>query len=282
MFNISDCDFSNDPFNIKFLDNELTNSSLKGSVYIKDSSDHPEWMSDDGQMSWELEVKKTHSWNVGYGSSWLLRALHAFEMYWHVEGLKSEYEGTVTIDGETYNVSFDTSYGYQDKNWGIDYTSPWIWLNSSCLTYKGSDEILMNTCFDFGGGKPVVFGKPLKGKILGVFVHEDKKYEYNFSKFWMFNKQQFNVWVGNEYIYWEITCSNLSSKIEISFKARKDELLKVNYENPEGLKLHDELWNGGTAFGTVKLYTRKKTTLVLTHEFEGKFGGCEFGEYKEK
>ena len=30
-------------------------------------------------------------------------------------------------------VTPEKIYGYADKNWGRDFTSPWVWLSSNCL-----------------------------------------------------------------------------------------------------------------------------------------------------
>ena len=40
--------------------------------------------------------------------------------------MKTLYRGTVTIDGETYLVTPETSYGCADENWGADFTNPWV------------------------------------------------------------------------------------------------------------------------------------------------------------
>ncbi len=71
------------------------------------------------------------TFNVGYGASEPLRDAEAFEMFWHCEGMKTAFEGKVVLNGEEYIVSKEDSYGYADKNWGRDFTSPWVWLASS-------------------------------------------------------------------------------------------------------------------------------------------------------
>ena len=45
-------------------------------------------------------------------------------MFWHVEGLKIQYKGTIEMDGVTYEVIPEKSFGYADKNWDGDFTSP--------------------------------------------------------------------------------------------------------------------------------------------------------------
>lgn len=64
----------------------------------------------------------------------MFRKLQLFEMFWHAEGMKTAYEGEVIWNGKKYIVTPETSYGYADKNWGKDFTSPWVWLSSNNLT----------------------------------------------------------------------------------------------------------------------------------------------------
>ena len=56
--------------------------------------------------------------------------------------MKTAFEGKVVLNGEEYIVSKEDSYGYADKNWGRDFTSPWVWLASSDLTSKTTGEKL--------------------------------------------------------------------------------------------------------------------------------------------
>ena len=128
------------PFSILADDCYLDEKKSYGKIEVTDSLHHPEWLCDDGSMSWDLTIDKEIPFNVGYGASAFFRSLQAFEMYWHAEGMKTKYSGTVTYMGEKYIVSCDTSYGYADKNWGSDYTSPWLWLSSNDLVSKRSGK----------------------------------------------------------------------------------------------------------------------------------------------
>lgn len=102
-------------------------------------------MSDAGSMSWDLKISKEIAFNVGYGAGKLLRASKLFEMYWHAEGMKSCFEGSVSFNGVRYDVDPDTSYGYADKNWGSNFTSPWVWLSSNHLVSRLSGTAIMVT-----------------------------------------------------------------------------------------------------------------------------------------
>jgi len=56
-------------------------------------------------------------------------------------------------------------------------------------------------------------------------------------------------------------------------------MLFVNYESPDGKKLHNKLWNGGHAKGSVKIYRKQQGEFHLIEELDGSMGGCEYGEY---
>jgi hypothetical protein len=259
--------------------NMVTESRLLGEVIIskETSENHPEMMSDAGNMKWDLKISDKITYDVGYGSSDFSNALHFFHMYWHVQGMKCNYAGTVEYNGRKYIVDPEGSFGYQDKNWGKDYTNPWIWLNCNNFISANSGKKI-NASLDIGGGCPRVLGVSLNRRIITAFYYEGEIHEFNFSKFWLFSKQKFKSYEDNEYIYWDVTSENKTHLLEVSFKCKKENMLLVNYENPEGEKNHNKLWNGGHAFGTVKFYKKGKE-LVLIDELVGSYGGCEYGEY---
>ena len=74
-----------------------------------------------------------------------------------------------SINGRKYIVSPEKSFGYADKNWGRDFTSPWVWLSSNCLKSRKTGEILTNSAFDIGGGRPKIYFVALDRRLLGVF-----------------------------------------------------------------------------------------------------------------
>ena len=258
-----------------------TETRIKGSVSLSDAEAraHPEYMSDAGDMSWDLEAEKVLSYSVGWGTSPFFRWLDAFNMYWHVAGMKTRYKGTVTFNGEAWKVDPETSSGYQDKNWGRDYTSPWVWLNCNSLTSRKTGRRLERSSLDVGGAQPVAFGISLPCRLLVALHHEGTFYEWNFSKFWMGSKQAFNCPVLDDRVEWNIDARDAKNRIEIRFACPRPTMLNVNYENPDGRKRHNALWNGGYAAGTVKLLERLNGEWVEVDTLDGELGGCEYGEY---
>ncbi|MCQ2555577.1 MAG: hypothetical protein MJ171_07995 [Clostridia bacterium] len=269
------------PFEIKMGESICSENRIKGSVQLKymEAKEHPEYMSDFGTMEWDLNVDKRIAFNVGYGASGILRHLNAFEMYWHAEGIKTCYTGYVIYNGERYTVSYDGSYGYADKNWGSDFTSPWVWLSSCNLESELTGNKLLNSAFDIGGGRPVVLSVPLERKLLGQFTYEGVDYEYNFSKFWTGSKTEFSVEETDEKVIWHVKQENRTSVMVTDISCRKEDMLFINYESPDGEKRHKRLFNGGTGEGEISLYRKSQSGLFLIDRIRAKSVGCEYGEY---
>ena len=55
-------------------------------------------------------------------------------------------------------------------------------------------------------------------------------------------------------------------------------MLLLNYEAPNGKKLHNRLWNGGNGCGEIKLM-KKHGALIDYIKMEN--AGCEYGEYDD-
>ena len=271
------------PYRVAADDCLACETELKGSVRVtpEEAAAHPEWMCDAGEMRWNLTVDKQIAFNVGYGASKPLRDAEAFAMYWHAEGMKTAYAGEIVYNGRRYTVSPEKSFGYADKNWGRDFTSPWVWLSSCCLKSKKTGETLRDSVFDIGGGRPKVYFVPLDRRLLGVCWYEGKEYDFNFSKVWLNVRTEFSFEETEDEAVWHVRQENIHAAMETEIRCRKKEMLLVNYEAPDGSKRHRRLWNGGTGCGTVRLYDRTADGLTLVDEIEATHVGCEYGEYAE-
>ena len=272
------------PYRVKAGDCYASEKVLKGSIDIseEEAKAHPEWMCDHGSMSWELTIDKQIAFNVGYGASKPLRDAEAFAMYWHAEGMKSAFQGKIMLNGREYIVDPGTCYGYADKNWGRDFTSPWVWLSSNCLVSKKTGKKLENSVFDIGGGRPKVYFVPLDRRLLGVFYYEGKEYDFNFSKLHLKVQTEFSFEETEDRVIWHVRQENIHAAMETDVVCMKKDMLLVNYEAPDGSKKHTRLWNGGNGIGTVRLYDRKEGGFVLVDEVEATHIGCEYGEYDEQ
>ena len=273
---------SSDTFlNVRIGNCLLTETRMDGKCRVteEEAKAHPEYMCNAGTMEWDLSINKKISYHVGYGASRIFRELNAFEMFWHAEGIKTEYSGEVILDGEIYDVIPEKSYGYADKNWGQDFTSPWLWISSCDLKSRISGKTLSNSAVEFGGGRPKVFGIPMERKLLGGLYYEGKMYDYNFSRFWTGAKTIYKFEEGKSTNTWRVKAVNKDSELELVLKCPKEEMLLINYEAPNGKKLHNQLWNGGTGYGRIKLYEKYNGRRILIDEIDMRHTGCEYGEY---
>ena len=195
--------------------------------------------------------------------------------------MKSAYAGTIIYNGKKYTVSPDKCYGYADKNWGRDFTSPWVWLSSNCLTSRKTGNRLNNSAFDIGGGRPKIYFVPLDRRLLGVFYYEGKEYDFNFSKLHLQVKTEFSFEEKEDTVIWHVRQENTHAIMETEILCKKKDMLLINYEAPDGTKKHNHLWNGGNGWGTVKLYEKEKDKIFLIDEVEATHVGCEYGEYDD-
>ncbi len=248
---------------------------------------HPEWKSDNGRMIWDLSIEKDIAFNVGYGAGTALREAEAFQMYWHAQGMKSYFKGTVIWNGETYKVRPEDCYGYADKNWGSDFTSPWIWLSSNDLKSRITGNRLKNSVFDIGGGRPKVGPLALEGKLLSAVWYEGTPYEFNFSKVWTLTRTKFKCKETKKRLVWRVVQETPFAKLMVQITCEKKDMLRIRYVSPDGAFRHKNLWNGGTGTGLIKLYKKKislknKWEWELVDEIEAAHVGCEYGVYSEK
>ncbi len=253
---------------------------LFGSVSVseEEAKAHPEWMSDSGQMQFDLTIDKQKAFNVGYGTSRPLRAMQAFEMYWHAQGMKSTYHGMVIYNGKVYRVRPEGSYGYADKNWGRDFTSPWVWLSSDHLVSNRTGQELSNSVFALGGGRPKIYGVGLNRVLLGAFYYEGAVYEFNFSKFWTGAKSSFSCRETEKEVQWHVLLKNRKMLMETDVRCKKEEMVLMNYEAPDGKKKLNRLWNGGTGTGRIRLYKKGPDGFALVDDISADHVGCEYGE----
>lgn len=269
------------PYSVESGEFYCSDTESRGKICIteEEAKQHPEWMCEFGSMEWDLKIDKQVAFNVGYGASRFFRRIEAFEMYWHAEGMKSQFSGTIIVNGEKYIAKPETSYGYCDKNWGSNFTSPWVWLSSNELTSNVTGKKLNDSVFDIGGGRPKVFGVALDRKLLSAFWYEGKPYEFNFSKLWTCCRTKFSSEETDTQIIWHVRQETTKAVMETEVTCEKKDMLLVKYESPDGKKRHNRLWNGGNAVGNIKLYDKKGGKLVLVDDIRATHIGCEYGEY---
>jgi tocopherol cyclase len=219
-------------------------------------------------IEWNLTANKVISYDLGYITT-LCSYINIAEMYWHVAGVKTEYSGNIKYENENFIVKPESSCGYQDKNWGTDYTSKWVWL--SCNNFIDN----ANTTLVIGGSKPKIFGIEFFETLIIYLNHNNKSYEFNFSKFWKVHNQKINIYKDNKYINYDIIVEDFENIIKIEFKCEISKMVKIKYQNARGKYEHRNLLNGHDAFGTLSIFDKKNNNIIF---LKGLSAACEFGE----
>ncbi|MCQ2085205.1 MAG: tocopherol cyclase family protein [archaeon] len=267
------------PFSVECGDCYCDEKQMRGSIHVskEDVEAHPEWLCVGyGDLEWDIKMEKKITFNVGWGTNGFFTRIKAFEMFWHAQGIKTEYSGYVTYNGQRYTIKPESCNGYMDKNWGKDFTTPWVWLSSNDLVSKKTGKRLTNSALEIGGGKPKCGPIVLDGKLLGCLYYEGEEYEFNFSKFWTGSKTLYRCGENKDQIVWHVDQKTRKGRLVSNFRCEKKDMLLVQYEAPNGTKYHNRLWNGGTGYGTITLYDKKGEVI---DEIEVKRMGCEYGVY---
>lgn len=227
-------------------------------------------------IMWSLRMDKKVAFHVGYSASKPVREINPFDMYWHAEGMKTNFEGIVTLDGATYEVTPEEGHGYADKKWGRDFTCPWFWLYGNQMKSQRTGEILTNSAFAIGGGNPVVMGIPLWSKPFADVYYEGTSREINYSEPWTFARMRYSCGMRDGKVLWHMKAVNLTTAMEVKIVCDEDELQEVEYQAPTGEWNRDLVINGGTGKGEILLYRRNGRHYTLIDKLLVKGVGCEY------
>lgn len=249
---------------------------IRGFIDISsEEAAHPCFLSDAGVMEWNLEVHKAVSCHTGILASRLFQALNALDSYWHGEGIRSFFRGTVTLDGVSYRVDTDTSYGYCDKHWGRSFNRPWLQLASGRLVSERTGKELRHSCFALNGCCPRFLFLPLRRKLLLQLTYTGEDYDFGMKPF-VLSRCKWETKATNKRFIWHIVAKNKQAVIKISGSCTKEQMLHLRYENPDGVLPRHPLWAGGTGIGTIQLYRRVPGGRELLDTLHMKNVLCEY------
>lgn len=222
----------------------------------EEEAGHRSLMTDAGTMEWDLEVHKTIACHTGIIANRFFTALNALESFWHGEGIRTYFRGTVSLDGVIYEVSPDTCYGYADKHWGRSFNKPWLQLASCKLVSERTGKELRHSALAVDGCCPKILCIPLRRKLMLQFTYTGEDFEYNFARPGTFSRCKWKIKTTNKRFLWKIVAQNKTSVIKISGSCTREQMLSLDYEAPDGTKSNVPLYAGGTGMGRIELYRR--------------------------
>lgn len=230
---------------------------LTGSVEVsREEARHRSFMSDAGRMEWDVEVHKAVSCHTGILAGAFFRAVNGLESFWHGEGIRSFFRGSVTLDGVRYEVSPETSYGYADKHWGRSFNRPLLQFASGRLTSRRTDRELKHSVLAINGCCPRFLCFPLRRRLMIQLTYMGEDFEFGFARPFLFSRQKWEVKETNKRFIWHIMAQNKTAVIKISGSCTKEQMLRLQYENPDGTRSKQPLWTGCAGVGTIQLYRR--------------------------
>lgn len=247
---------------------------IYGAVEVsKSEARHRSFMSDAGSMEWDLEVHKAVACHTGFISNAFFTALNALDSFWHGEGIRTFYRGSVTFDGVVYEVSPESSFGYADKHWGKRYNRPWLQLAACCLTSERTGKELKHSALAVDGCCPRFLWFPLKRRFILQLTYAGEDFEFSFARPGSFCRSRFKMKETTKRYIWHITAQNKNALVRISGCCRKEYLMPLKYEEPDGTYPNQPLLGGSAGYGTIQLFRRtdKGNQPIDTLTFENGF-----------
>ena len=203
---------------------------LTGFVEVtREEARHRCLMTDSGSMEWDLEVRKAVSCHTGIWGGTFFR-------------------GSVTLDGISYDVVPELSYGYADKHWGRSFNRPWFQFACGRLSSQHTGGPLRHSVLAMSGFCPRFLWFPLRGRLMMQLTYRGE--DFSFSRCKWETKE-----TGKRFV-WHILAKGKSAVIKISGSCTKAEMLRLQYESPEGKKTRVPLLAGSAGIGTVQLYRK--------------------------
>lgn len=245
-FTPEECFASKKQMNVKFFKNKLffanaSNTRLKGHIFQNESPGRKNLYSDKGRVTFHILVHKFKN----YKTTDIYFPTKLIPMYWYIGGLYTEYSGEIVWDDEIYELIPTQSFGYQDKNWGYNYSKPWLWLQSSCIRHNG--KIIPRAAFSCGGCTPFRWDLLGHHVIFTCNIPKIFSFDINFTRL-KFDEYKFE-WKDKS--RWILTIKNKLYDIKLNIQCPEYGITKIHYETPKG-ELRN-VYNSGIGRGSLQI-----------------------------
>lgn len=257
----------------------FSDNALRGSIMLSNAevSDHPEYLCNAGAMDWDIKYRYDISSRSLYKKA---------GERWTPIGSKARFIGNVTLDGESYEVTSNKSYGYIDfseaKNRTLDKALPvpYFHISSSFLTSHITGMTMKDSCIVIHG----LYGQKDNVAILVKLL--DKVIAVKATKRGVRTIQECTQAPADEdgeRLHWSMSVDLKGTfpygkyVIDVDVMCHTKLLSVRNIELPSGKRQVMRLLSGGDGVGTVKLFQHVKNNLVLIEEAHMANTLCEFG-----
>lgn len=207
------------------------------------------YMTDCGFMEWDVSVRKAVTCHTGKWSGKFSQALNLLDSFWHGEGIRSFFQGSVNLDGVNYEVLPETSYGYADKHWGRRFNRPWFQFACGKLASQRSGQELRHSVLAVNVVCPRFLCFPLRPGLMLQLTYMGEDFEFTRCR-WETKE------TGKRYI-WHILAQNERAVVKVSGSCTKEEMLQLRYEAPDGQRPVFPVWASAGGIGNVQIYRKE-------------------------
>lgn len=221
--------------------------------------------SDAGKMEWNLKYET-------FFDSAPVSSKKAFS--WYASGIKTQFSGRVTFDGDEFVVSPDNSFGYADKTWGCEMPFPFLHISSSRMTSIFTGKIMRDSAFALEcnlDGKVVVLSKFGEKEFSFGSKKKIKKYEST----WRCVRSPSNS--GGEELHWSVSINSKKYILDVDVFSSANELIIKDYDLPQGDGALLKVVSGASATGEIRLYRQIQKTLELIQHAKIVSAVAEYG-----
>ncbi|MCH5343327.1 MAG: hypothetical protein J1E64_04745 [Acetatifactor sp.] len=261
---ISSLQSTNTPFILQVEDCFYSENRIFGFIDIsEEEARHRSFMTDEGYMEWDLEVHKAVSFHIGILSSPFCTAIGALTSFFHGEGIRTFYRGTISLNGIPYEVTPEDSYGYADKHWGKSFNRPILRFASGHLVSKITGREYKHSSLAIDGCCPKLFCFPLRRRLFIQLTYMGEDFEFHFANPKNPARSKWEIKRTNKRFIWHIKAQNRDAVIKISLSCTREQLMELTYESPAGELSPNPLLGAGTGVGTVQIFRRTGDGLKL-------------------
>lgn len=222
---------------------------LTGSIEVTSrEARHRSRMTDAGCMEWDVKINKAVSCHTGALCGRLAEVFRKLDSYWHGEGIRSFFQGSVILDGISYEVSSESSYGYADKHWGRSFHNPWFQFACGKLTSARTCSTLRHSVVALNCVCPKFLLFSLRPRLVLQLTYMGEDFQFTRCK-WETKE------TGKRFI-WHVLGQNKNTIVKLSGSCTKKEMLHLQYEDPDGNKEKQPLWGGNAGIGTLQLFRK--------------------------
>lgn len=231
-------------------------------------NEKPELLCNAGSMDWNLKFDIEKEFLPDYGKKGL---------NWAPLGGYAVFSGVIHVDGEEFQVVPKSSFGYIDKNWGRDFTSPFFHLSSSNLTSNITGRHLDKSCFVVQGeyNERLSFYAVLDEREIIFPADKGKKVLVTYECTEMPKNDEDNV-----KLHWTVSIHDRNVVADIDIFCNAGDMFVRDYESPAGGRKVLKVLGGGTGTGEIRIYRRVKKNLELVEHATVSNAICEFGNFE--